>query len=134
MMILDGTLPATLACLAAITDPALRLKTFTGAIIDRGGTIVLPPDADHGADHWGPHQVEFFFLGVLGTGATPSEALAEWTTCATRLVEAERTVCSATGPADDLRDACLLVRTRSRDPVAIEQGRRLQAALAMGLI
>jgi len=134
MMMLDGTLPATLACLAAITDPGQRLRTFTGAIVARGGSIILPPDGRQGADHWGPHQVEFSFLGILGTGATPSEALAEWTSCATRLVEAERTVRDAIGPTDELQEACLLVRTRSQNPEALEQGRRLQAALAMGLL
>ncbi len=133
MMILDGTLPATLACLAAITDPGQRLRIFTGAIIKRGGTIILPPDAGDAQDHWGPHVVEFSLHGILGTGATPSEALAEWTKCATRQVEAERIVREATAPPEDLQEACLLVRTRSRDPAAIDQGRRLQAALAMGM-
>lgn len=128
-MILDGTLPATLACLAAIRDPGRRLAAFTGAIIERGGTIILPPDGDD----WGPLLVEFSFLGILGTGATPEEALADWMKCATRLIEAERTVRDATASADDMQAACHLVRTRSQNPAAIEQGRRMQAALAMGL-
>lgn len=129
MMILDGTLPATLACLAAIPDPGRRLAAFTGAIVERGGTILLPPDTGH----WGPLFVEFSFLGILGTGETPEEALSDWMKCATRLVDAERTVRDAIAPPDDLRKACLLVRARSRDTTAIEAGRRLQQALAMGL-
>ena len=129
MMIVDGTLPATLACLKAIPDPARRLAAFTGAIVERGGTILLPPDGDH----WGPLLVEFSFLGILGTGQTPEEALADWMKCAMRVIEAELIVRDATAPAADLRDACLLVRTRSQNSAALEQGRRVQAALAMGL-
>jgi len=81
-MILDGALPATLACLHAIDDPAMQLRAFTGAIIADGGTIVLPPD--HG--HWGPLLYEFSFQGILGTGETAEEAMRDWMTCAMRVV------------------------------------------------
>lgn len=84
MTYLDGGLAATLALLTRITDPGQRLRTFTGAIIEQGcGTIVLPPDD---GNTWGPHLVEFSFLGILGTGLTSQEALAEWMKCAERVV------------------------------------------------
>lgn len=82
MTLIDGGLAASLAFLHSIADTGLRLRAFTGAIVARGGTIILPSDDDH----WGPHVVEFSFLGVLGTGTTSAEALAEWMKCAERLV------------------------------------------------
>lgn len=129
MMILDGSLPATLGALNAIRDPGQRLRAFTGTIVERGGTIVLPPEDSN----WGPLFVEFSLLGILGTGLTPEEAMAEWLKCAERVILAERTVLTADAPADDLRDACLIVRTRSANPAAIEQGRRVERGLVAGL-
>lgn len=128
-MILDGSLPATLGALFAIRDPGQRLRAFTGTIVERGGTIILPPDDSN----WGPLLVEFSLLGILGTGLTAEEAMADWLKCAERVIAAERTVLIADAPADDLRDACLVVRTRSTNPAAIEQGRRVELALTAGL-
>jgi hypothetical protein len=84
MMIIDGSLAPTLAALRAIADPGQRLRVFTGAIVEQGGSIVLPPDSGH----WGPCLVEFSFHGILGTGQTPEEALADWMKCAERSIEA----------------------------------------------
>lgn len=130
MMIIDGTLPATLACLRAIPDPGQRLAAFTGAIIAQGGTILLPPDGD---SNWGPLLVEFSFKGILGTGSSAGEALADWMTCAARVVASECALFAPDTTAADLRDACLMVRTRSENPAAIEQGRRVERALQLGM-
>lgn len=129
MMIIDGTLPATLACLQAIPDPGQRLAAFTGAIIAQGGTILLPPDGDT----WGPLLVEFSFKGIFGTGTTAEEAMADWMICAARVVAAESALFAPDTSAADLRNACLMVRTRSENPAAIEQGRRVERALQLGM-
>lgn len=133
MMILDGSLPATLGALSAIRDLGQRLRAFTGTIVERGGTIILPPDDNTGDSNWGPHLVEFSLHGILGTGLTAEEAMADWLKCAERVIAAERAVLTAAAPADDLREACLIVRTRSANAAAIEQGRRVERALAAGL-
>lgn len=83
MTIIDGSLASTVAALAAIRDPQARLNAFTGGIVARGGSVILPADGGN----WGPHLVEFSYHGVLGQGATAEEALASWTRAATRLVE-----------------------------------------------
>lgn len=134
MMILDGTLPATLGVLLAIPDPASRLRAFTGTIIARGGTIVLPPDASHGDDHWGPLYVEFSLHSILGTGLTAEEAMADWITCATRQVQAERVIRTLDAPAADLRDAAIQVRVRSEDRALIDRAATVERAIATGAL
>lgn len=129
-MILDGSLRSTVGILRAIPDPAARLRAFTGTIIAQGGTIILPPDDNT----WGPHLVEFSLGGILGTGPTAEEALADWMTCATRLIMAERMVQTLDAPLADLRDACLTVRTRSADATVIAAAARLERAIAAGAL
>lgn len=94
-MIIDGSLASTVGRLSAIPDAGQRLRAFTGAIVEEGGTILLPPDDSH----WGPLLVEFSFKGILGTGMTPEEAMTDWLICASRVVQSACSIGTPLAPA-----------------------------------
>lgn len=129
MMILDASLRGDVAVLQAIADPQARLNAFTAAIVAQGGTLILPATGDS----WGPGRFEFSYRGILATGETPDEALAEWLACARRVIAAEVAVTTLTGSPADLAAACTTVRLRSQDGTAIAAVRRVEDALRLGL-
>lgn len=95
MMIVDGSLASTVGRLTAVPDAGQRLRAFTGAIVEEGGTIILPPNNSN----WGPLLVEFSFKGILGTGTSPEEAMNDWLKCASRVVQSACSIGAAPPPA-----------------------------------
>lgn len=128
MTIIEPGLRWTVAAMKAITDPKARMDAFTGAIVEAGGTLILPV-----ADGWGAGLFEFSLHSVLGRGATAEEALAQWLKCATRVIEAEVNVTQCTGTPAELAEDLAIVDTRSTNPRALDAAGRLRQAMAMGL-
>lgn len=118
-------------------DPADRPALFEGAVIEAGGDLTLP----RAGDDWGPHLVELSLLGIHDAGATLDEALANWTSRATDMMERRRLTGAAEGvvlsglagrDGEALRRAAERVRLHSLDMAAIAAAGRVEALLAAG--
>lgn len=120
----DDALRLFLDSLAATSDPDERLDLITNAVLETGGSFLVPKPGDN----WGPHVIEISLYGICQQGETVDSAVANWTDCATRAVKGQSAARRADAlisgdlsgiPADDLRDAAACVRLYSADPAAL---------------
>lgn len=133
----DDRLGFFLAQLATKTETEDRIELFQNAVIEAGGDFTLP----RAGAATSSHLVELSLFGIHDAGATPAEALANWTLRATEHIERKR----ATGAAErivlgdmrdlsteDLRAATERVRLHSQDLGAIAAARRIEMMIANG--
>lgn len=132
----DDALRILLDRIAATPDPDERLDLITNAVIETGGSFLVPRPGDH----WGPHVIELSVHGICQQGETVELAVANWLDCAKRAIAGQTAARRATalisgdltGIAEDaLREAALCVRLYSADPEALARADRLSTALDM---